>query len=132
MHKKKLLLAFLMNLSLSSFSQDKKDVIIKQIKIFIKEYSVTPGTNRTGKNSVIYYNKVDKVLDIDGFQIPLQEVKTTYYYSKKLYNHCVSFDCRNEDCIIDPQGQNHSGFSAPFISKEKCYKFMELISQLKQ
>lgn len=84
------------------------------------------------QNTVIYFNKVDNVLDIDGIQIPLKEVKTAYYYSKQASNHCVSFDCKNEDCIIDQQGQNHTGFAAPFISKQKCYEFMELVSQLKK
>lgn len=133
MQKKALVSCSLFLISLTSFSQDSKDVIVKRIKTFIKQYSVTPGTNKTGKNSIVYYNKVDKILDIDGFQIPLLEVKTSYYYSKQQSNHCVSFDCRNEnDCVMDPQGYGNTGFAAPFINKQKCYEFIELISQLKK
>jgi hypothetical protein len=119
-------------LCLTTFSQDNKDPILKKIKTFINRYSVTFGTSKTGKNPIIYYNRGDKILDIDGYQTPLLEVKATYYYFNETSNDCVSFDCRSNDCVINPGGQKCSDFFVPFLNKKYCYDFIELINQLKK
>lgn len=115
----------------SIFSQDSKDMTVKKIKIFLHQYQVNISTGKTGNNPIIYYNKVEKIIDIDGYQIPLQEVKTTYYISQT-YNQCVSFDCKLNDCITKPDGDIQTGFAIPFLTKKNCYDFIELINQLKK
>lgn len=133
MKNKYIILLALCFLSFFATAQNTKESTVKKIKTFIYQYSVSPETNKTGKKAVVYFNKVDEILDIDGHQIPLQEVKTTYYYSKDFRNHCVSFNCISGDCIINPQGEYmDGGFAAPFLNKKYCYEFMELINQLKR
>lgn len=130
MNKRLLLIAVMFGFCLTSFSENGVDMAIKKIKALMKESSAKPGTaSMTYKSPTIYFNKIEKILDIDGWQIPLQEVKISYTYEAKFQNHCVSFDCRGHDCIFE-SGEYHSGFSAPFISKQKCYEFIELINQL--
>lgn len=124
-------IALLMLFGTSTYSQDSKDATIKKIKIFLHQYLVNISTGETGNNPTIYFNKVEKIIDIDGYQIPLQEVKTVYYMTENGAN-CVSFDCRNDNCIVKPSGNLQIGFAIPFLSKSNCYAFIELINQLKK
>jgi len=130
-YKKTILTLIFSLFYVTSFSQDSKDITVKEIKEFIKHYAVNLITKKTGRNSVIYFNKVEKIIDIDGYQISLQDVKTTYYFSESM-NHCVSFDCKGVDCILQPNGSDARGFAIPFLSKKNCYDFIDLINQLKK
>ena len=118
--------------SFTSFAQSNIETATKKIQLFINQYSVSAETNKIGKKAIIYYNKVDKILDIDNYLIPLLEVKTTYYFSKQFNKHCVKFDCKENDCVSTPDDRYVSGFSIPFMNKQKCYELIELISQLKK
>lgn len=118
--------------SVTSLAQSNKETTIKKIKVFINQYFVNPSTNKIGNKSIIYYNKVDKILDIDNHLTPLLEVKTTYYFSKEFNKHCVKFDCKENDCVSTPNDGYISGFSIPLMNKQKCYELIELISQLKK
>lgn len=118
--------------SFTSFSQSNNETTIKKIKLFINQYSVDPETNKIGKKAIIYYNKVDRILDIDNRLVPLLEVKTTYYFSKEFNKHCVTFHCKENDCVSTPNEGYVRGFSIPFMNKQKCYELIELISQLKK
>lgn len=115
----------------STFSQDSKGLTVKKIKAFLHQYQVNISTRETGNNPTIYYNKVKKIIDIDGYQIPLQEVKTTFYISQT-YNECVSFNCKLKDCITKPDGDMQTRFAIPFLTKRNCYDFIELINRLKK
>lgn len=131
--KKLLLIVSVCILSIVSFSQDSKAITVNKIKVFMKQYSVKPGASiPIGENFVIYFNNADKILDIEGYQIPLLEVKTAYSLSKIADGHYVSFDCKSEDCIKYPNGGYGVGFSMAFLTKKNCYDFIELISQLKR
>ena len=116
--------------SLTAFSQGTKAATVKKIKAFLEKYSVAQGRNAPPKEVTIFFNKADKIIDIDGFQLPLQEVKTAYYLIQSV-RHGVSFDCKRTHCIRDPKGKSIDWFAIAFFSKQNCYDFIELISQLK-
>lgn len=119
--------------ALTSFSQTNKSLTVTKIKKFLDQYSVMPGTSNTGKNTVVYYNKVDKILDIDNIKIPLLEVKITYFFVKNSEDHCVSFECKEStECIVGQDEETILGFMAPFKTKKQCYDFISLIDELKR
>ena len=124
-------MSFLTLAATFTYSQESKETTVKKIKAFLHQYQVNISTGKTGNNPTIYYNKLEKIIDIDGYQIPLQEVKTTYYVSQTGHK-CVSFDCRLDDCIVKPTGGLQTGFAIPFLTKSNCYSFIELINQLKK
>jgi hypothetical protein len=115
----------------TSFSQTSKETTVKKIKAFLEQNSVAPGKNVPPKEVTVYFNKADKIIDIDGFQLPLQEVKTAYYLIQST-KHGVSFDCKGTNCITDPKGKAIDWFAIAFFSKQNCYDFIDLVSQLKQ
>jgi len=118
--------------SFTSFAQSNNETTIKKIKLFINQYSIDPETNKIGKKAIIYFNKVERILDIDNRLIPLLEVKTTYYYSKEFNKYCVNFECKENDCVSTPNEGYVGGFAIPFMNKQKCYELIELINQLKK
>ena len=124
---KLLFICFICLSSLPSNAQSGKSALTQKIKAFIKANSVL-----SGKNPVIYFNNVDKIIDIDGYRIPLNEVKTTYNYHQTSYGHCVDFDCRSGNCITQADGSGAIGFAVAFKTKKNCYDFIDLISQLKK
>ena len=81
------------------------------------QYHVNVLTGKTGQTPTIYYNKIEHIIDIDGYQIPLQEVKITYSLYQKSIDR-VSFDSKLEDCITNPDGNIQTGFSIPFLTKK--------------
>jgi hypothetical protein len=84
-----------------------------------------------GYKPIIYFNQIEKVLDIEGYQIPLLEVKILYVYNNEFGNHLVGFNCNNSSCIYNSKGKKSLAFSVPFISKQKCYEFIDLINKIK-
>jgi hypothetical protein len=131
MLKRLFLLPLLVIISLTTFSQDNKEATIKKIKAFLEQHSLAPGKNAPPKEVVVFFNKADKIIDIDGFQLPLLDVKTAYYLIQSS-KHGVSFDCKGTNCITDPKGKSIDWFAIAFFSKQNCYDFIDLISQLKQ
>lgn len=130
---KKAITAIICFFALTSFAQTNKNLTVTKIKNFLDHYSTMPGTSNTGKNTIVYYNRVDKILDIDNIKIPLLEVKTTYFFIKESEDHCVSFDCKeSKECIIGQDEENILGFMAPFKTKKQCYDFISLIDELKR
>ncbi len=124
------LTSLLFIIGLTAFSQDTKEATVKKIKAFLEKHSVAPGKNAPPKEVTIFFNKADTIIDIDGFQLPLQEVKTAYYLIQSV-KPGVSFDCKGTNCITDPKGKSIDWFAIAFFSKQNCYDFIELISQLK-
>ncbi len=81
----------------------------------------------------IYLNGSEKIIDITGSQIPLNEVKVTY----RLYNnskHLVDFSCKEEgvSCIKSEEEKTSISIGIPFDTKKSCYDFINMISELKK
>jgi hypothetical protein len=117
-----------------ALSQNNTSVTISKIKKFLYSYAVTPHSNETGKTIPVYYNKVDKIIDIAGSRIPLSDVKISYYFYKETESkHYVSFDCKNKSkCIVGGEDENEViALMLPFKTKENCYKLIELINELR-
>jgi hypothetical protein len=131
MNMRKIFLTLLLTVSFSSIFSQSKQLTLNKLKTFMHQYQINLRTHKTGNNPIIFYNDVEKILDIDGTQIPLFDVKTTYYVNET-GNHCVSFDCKNEDCISKPEGNVQTGFAIPFLTKKNCYDFISIINQLKR
>ena len=123
----KLLLIIFLALSFSiSTAQTRADAAVKKVKDFYitKNAGLVKGT--------FYFNKSENIIEIIGAQIPLFDVKCTYFYSDASYTsstHMVQFDCSDGSNCIPP---NSSGFGIPFKTKDDCYTFINLIYELKK
>jgi hypothetical protein len=84
----------------------------------------------------IFINNFDKTLDILNHQILLDSVKIIYFFDttcKPIYANKVRFNCPDTNCIIyETNNTEVSGLSIPFKSKSACYKFINLLSELKK
>lgn len=88
------------------------------------------NTGKAGTKPSVFYNKAENIIDIDNYQVPVDDVKTTYFLTDTK-DHCVSFDCKHGHCITSTEDGKLEGFAIPFLSKQNCYDFIELINQLK-
>jgi hypothetical protein len=114
-----------------SFAQT-ENIIIGKIKYHMKMYSVNATTKKVGTNATIYFNNSEKIIDIDGYQIPLLDTKCFYRYSSDFNLNVVSFECFDEnECVTFLNGST-SRFSTAFTSKKSCYSFIDLIAKLKR
>ena len=130
---KKIITLSLCFFTLISYSQTSKNLTVNKIKIFLNTYSYFPDSPNKSRKTVVYFNKVDNILDIDNYRIPLSEVKTTYFFFKEYDAHCIWFSCKEGvECITKPDEENVVGFKIPIKSKKNCYDFIELIEELKK
>lgn len=79
----------------------------------------------------VYYNKHSKIIEIDGIQIPINEVKLTYLVESKSL-HFVRIKCIYSDCIISLRYGEIDNSLYRFKTKERCYDFMNLLSNAPQ
>tara|TARA_R110002049_G_scaffold309088_1_gene516702 strand:+ start:2019 stop:2414 length:396 start_codon:yes stop_codon:yes gene_type:complete len=113
----------------SSYSQTTANDKINQIKTFFQKNCLAES------EKTVYYNKAEKILEFDGYQVPFMDIKAVYRFNDEYYNFSdfVYFECKYENkCIIDPKNNGHLGFSIPFASKSKSYQFINLISELRE
>lgn len=114
----------------TAICQNKEDITLKEIKSFMKNYSVYPGTSKLrNSNPVIYFNKIEKIIEIEGMEIPISDVKV-FYQPSESGNHYVTFKCYGGPCIARQSIRNVSDASLPFLNKGNCYDFINLIYKL--
>lgn len=113
----------------SSYSQSTANDKVNQIKTFFQKNCLAES------EKTVFYNKAEKIIEFDGYQIPYMETKVTYSFNNEHYSFSdfVYFECKyNNKCIIDPENNGHLGFYIPFASKSKAYQFINLISELRE
>lgn len=127
---KRVTFIFLMiTLSLSSFSQNKSNSKVEQIKTYFQKNCVADATK------TFFFNRAEKIVELDGYQIPIMKVEIIYMYNDQQvkYKHFVEFSCENDvNCITANDNTKMFGFSIPFSSKAKCYEFINLLSDLRE
>ncbi len=122
---------FLLSMLLAVFnaiSQSNSNKVIDQIKLYYFNNGIAIGEKE------IFYNNSENIIELDGYQIPLNEVKVVYNYNDSLpgFYHFVYYECKQDkNCIKSKNDEYVFGFSVPFRSKEACYEFINLISNLK-
>ena len=121
----------LLFISIQSYSQTNEIKIFNNLKtVFKKSISCTSST----KKSSIFLNRDQKQLDIDNYLIPLLNVTIEYSYSKldPKCLHYVKFECIGENCInIVDLNETADAVAFPFGSKNDCYEFIAILSDLK-
>ncbi len=128
---KRILLILTFLSTLTTFSQNEVKVIIDKIN----QNLITYGADPTLKE--VFLNRQEKILDIQGFQIPLEKTKEIYEPDAKIYQGIkiigkVSFECE-WNCIENTEdNEKNSGVAFSFKSKKGAYLFIELIYQLKK
>ena len=129
---KKFIFIFVIFFSKSLYSQNSRDLTIKKINKFLNLHSINIQSGKAITNSTVFYNIKEELLDIDGAQIPLREVKV-FYKTCLIDRNCVSFGClESNNCILNSNGEIHTGFGIAFLTKKNCYDFIELVNQLKK
>lgn len=121
--KKTLSLILLLFLGITITAQSKID----NIKKFYAKNS-TAKTSRT-----ISYNKTSKVLNVDGYRIPLNRVSFYYYYNDDFYsyaNHFVSVECIDDSNCIKFNGGSTRAFYLPINTKSNTQKFISMLENL--
>lgn len=129
MGKKLIILALLLNSIV--YSQNKINVIVEKL-----DKSLTTFCPDSKKGSV-FINIQEKILDIDGFQIPIEETSEIFVPESRIYKGrkilgYVEFKCK-WNCIKNTEDNEiilAIGFG--FVSKKGAYEFIELIYQLKK
>lgn len=120
--------------SLNSFAQDEIKTLITKINKNLVVYGSDPELKE------VFLNQQEKILDIDGSQIPIQITKEIYepHIDKKLnIVGRVSFECgsgkKNDNCIyFSKENKFGAGVGFAFKSKKGAYLFIDLIYQLKK
>ena len=111
-----------LSLSTQSFSQSKKELVDELSGLIL---------NRNRQAEVFYTDYTGK-LDINGNQIPLNQVGM--YYSEK-NGPMLVFQCilkTKVNCIVKPKtDHNFEIFSVPMDDKESVDRAMEIINQLR-
>jgi hypothetical protein len=117
-----------------SYGQTRSDLVVKRISNFVAKNMM-----RFGSESSVHYNRMEKVLQIGGGQIPIFDVKFSYFYidqSDTPKHHLVLINCKNgENCLILNSAVNNQlldSVALTFKTKEGCYAFMNLISELRE
>ena len=91
-----------------------------------------------GKPKHIFINRFNKSIDILGFQILLDSVKTVYRFDdtlKSIYRNQVAFECEStsqKNCIKNALNEYSSALFISFKSKSACYDFMNLLFEIKE
>lgn len=128
--KRFVLLLLLFKISASSFCQTSYNKLESQLKFLYKnDVAITNPKD-------IFINKFNKSIDIVGHQILLDSIKITYFYdrdAKPSYQNQVYFECKNSNCIRNNiENKDFSGVTVPFKTKASCYRFINLLSEIKQ
>jgi hypothetical protein len=97
-------------------------------------------TRKTVPSTKIYINVQSQILEIDSkygsYQIPYNKVLTLYKINNDIkvipFKHSVNFNCKNdESCIYQTEDDKYIiGLTIPILTKDDCYKFINLISKL--
>jgi hypothetical protein len=109
-----------------TYAQTSDEAFLKVKKFYSENFK------REGKETPIYFNKAENILNLDNFSIPIKEVKILYV--NRDGTDIVLFDC--DDCIIVMNKYNKleywSGFGLAFYSKEDSYEFINLLNNLRE
>ncbi len=125
--KKLILLSVFIFFSQFSNSQSKTSKLISEINQNFNTFSVKE------KQVQIFLNRKEWILDINDYQIPLNEVKIKYYSDPRTVNGLkreglLVFEC-NSDCIGYKDSYVLSiGFA--FKNKKSAYETIDLINNL--
>tara|TARA_R100000988_G_C3966486_1_gene149075 strand:- start:514 stop:891 length:378 start_codon:yes stop_codon:yes gene_type:complete len=116
---------------LSSYSQNEVKTILDKINKNLSIYGADPTLKE------VFLNRQQKILDIQGYQIPLNKTKEFYESDARTYNGIkiignVFFKC-DWNCIEDTtEKKMNSGVAFSFKSKKGAYLFINLIFELKK
>ncbi|MEN3324241.1 hypothetical protein VP395_10920 [Mariniflexile soesokkakense] len=116
---------------ITSYSQNEIKDIIDKLNQNLTTYGADPSLKE------VFLNRQEKILDIQGFQIPLEKTKEVYQPDEKIYQGTkiigkVSFECE-WNCIKNTEdNEQNSGVAFSFKSKKGAYLFIDLIFQLKK
>jgi hypothetical protein len=108
-----------------AYSQNNIDRIILEINNNLKTYAADP------KIKNVYINRIEKILDIQEYQIPLNFTTVSYKNKSRIYSGLktvgdILFKCEQNQ-IIDKKNDFVMGVSFAYKSKEGAYKLIELI-----
>lgn len=126
---KRILIILMLIIANFSYSQTTANDKLNQIKSFFQKNCLATS------EKTFFYNKAEKILEFDGFQIPFMKVKAVYEFNNTYYpfSDFVTFICKyDNNCIVGPDNVHDRGFLMPFASKAKCYEFINLISELRE
>ncbi|MBO0340947.1 hypothetical protein [Flagellimonas profundi] len=127
--KKIIILILIVAFSNNLYSQTTVNEKINQVKVFFQKHC------QAESEKTVFFNKVERILELDGYQIPFLDVKVNYVFNDTYpeYSDYVHFECEyNNECMIDPTNKNAVGFYVPFASKDKSYQFINLIAELRE
>lgn len=115
--------------SLNLQAQNKEE-IIKELKNVFSIHSTSSGF----KNTEIYYNSGEKILDIGYYLIDLKITKIIYESTKDEEGtiHLLSFSCENLANCIKTDADPAAAVSAFFDNKKSVYEAIDLIYELKK
>lgn len=113
--------------SINCYSQSKVDIAFQKVKSFYMTYS----KQTKGYEYSIHYNKFDKTLDINEHTIPILYIKVKYNYVDEYSDNTVQFRCPDDSYCIGGPHKSEFGLSEAFKTKEQCYTFIDLLSDLK-
>jgi len=90
----------------------------------------------TSKPKDIFINKFNKSIEIEGHQVSVDSVKAIYFFdnaAKSSYQNQVKFECNTGNCIIyDVKNEKVSGLRIAFKTKQACYDFINILSEIRK
>lgn len=111
--------------STTAFSQSPTELFKK-----VKEY-YNKHVKATFK-STLEYNRAEKMINYSSYNFPLKDVKILYLEING--SHVVTFNC--DSCILSLDKYNRTeysnGIGIEFNSKEECYRFIDLLAELRE
>ncbi|GEM_PF-4241886 len=122
-HKITLILFLITTLT---YSQQVSEIVAELNKNWTS-YNANPALTK------IYLNRNEKILDILGYQIPLNKVKILYEQENRIFQGVkiegsVNFECEYS-CILNGD-EKILAVAFGYKSKDGAYKFIELLYRL--
>lgn len=121
----KLIVFLFMLFGTSVYSQD----TVQRLNSLFAKHGADPAVNK------IFVNKSEKILDIDGVLIPLNDTSKFVTERNKTENGIkikayIEFECEG-NCIYEA-GEYIAGIGYAFKSKEGAYEFLDMIYKLEK
>lgn len=122
----KVILAIFLSCSFGCFGQTNITKLTSKISLYFNTYSL-------GEKKYIYLNNKELILDINDYQIPLNDVVVKYESDPRIVNGLkreglLVFECER-DCIIN-KDKSVLSIGYAFKNKKAAYDIIEFISQL--
>lgn len=119
----RLFLMLALSISGTLYSQDSYDEKFEKIKkIYETEFW-------GDKPEELFYNKMENIVDISIYQIPLDIVDITYVFEKKESAHTINFACHEDRSCL---GERIFQMRMRLKSKSGCYEFINALTDLNE